>query len=121
MSVLAKRMLAATGAASLMICGVARVQTPAASDTPAASETPAPAPAENAPTPSAGNAPTVPGGNAPTVLPETKVEAPKQAAKPPRQKPRVVTREVATTQPAPPPPPPTPEQLQAAANRQVVQ
>src|ERR1700756_435722 len=118
MSVLAKRMLAATGAASLIIYGLggtALAQTPAASETPAPA--PSPAPAENAPTPPAGNAPTTPGGNAPRVLPETKVEAPKQAAKP-KVKPPVVTRE---TGPAPAAPVPTAEQAQAAANRQVVQ
>jgi outer membrane receptor protein involved in Fe transport len=118
MSVLAKRMLAATGVASLMIGGLgdtARAQMPAASETPAPA--PSPAPAENAPTPPAGAAPTAPGGNAPTVLPETKVEAPKQAARP-KQKPPVVTREAA---PAPAAPAPTAEQAQAAANRQVVQ
>jgi len=49
------------------------------------------------------------------VLPETRVEAPKQAAEP-KQKPRVVTREAAPAQPAP-----TAEQVQAAANRQIVQ
>jgi outer membrane receptor protein involved in Fe transport len=86
MSVLAKRMLAAAGVASLMI-GAARAQT------------------------------STPAENAPKVLPETKVEAPKQAAKP-KQKPRVVTREAA---PAPAQPAPTAEQVQAAANRQVVQ
>src|SRR5246500_2911862 len=118
MSVLAKRMLAATGAASLIIYGLggtALAQTPAASETPAPA--PSPAPAENAPTPPAGNAPTTPGGNAPRVLPETKVEAPKQAAKP-KVNPPVVTRE---TGPAPAAPVPTAEQAQAAANRQVVQ
>jgi outer membrane receptor protein involved in Fe transport len=119
MSVLAKRMLAATGVASLMIGGLgdtARAQTPAASETPAPA--PSPAPAESAPTPPAGTAPTAPGGNAPTVLPETKVEAPKQATRP-KQKPPVVTRQAAPAAAAPPAP--TPEQAQAAANRQVVQ
>jgi outer membrane receptor protein involved in Fe transport len=113
MSVLAKRMLAATGVASLMISGLgstARAQTPAPSETPS----PAPSPAENAPAPPAGNAPTTPSGH---LLPETRVVAPKQAAKP-KQKPRVVTREAA---PAPAAPAPTAEQAQAAANRQVVQ
>ena len=52
------------------------------------------------------------------MLPETKVEAPKQAARP-KQKPRVVTREAAPVPAAQPAP--TPEQAQAAANRQVVQ
>jgi len=111
-------MLAATSVASLVIYGLGgttRAQTPAASETPAPA--PSPAPAENAPTPPAGNAPAVPGGNAPRVLPETKVEAPKQAAKP-KQKPPVVTREAT---PAPAAPAPTAEQAQAAANRQVVQ
>ncbi|MGY4476914.1 TonB-dependent receptor domain-containing protein [Bradyrhizobium sp. USDA 3364] len=93
MSVFLKRMLATSGVASLMICGLgatARAQTPP--------------PAENTP----------------KVLPETKVEAPKQPAKP-KQKPRVVRREPAPAQPAPVQPAPTPEQVQAAANRQVVQ
>jgi opacity protein-like surface antigen len=87
MSVLSKRMLA-TGVASLMISGLggaARAQT------------------------------STPAQNAPTVLPETKVEAPKQAAKP-KPKPRAVTREAAPAAPAL-----TAGQVQAAANRQVVQ
>jgi len=110
MALLAKRMLAATGAASLVICTLgdaARAQTPAARETPAPA--PSPAPAEHAPA--------TPGENAPNVLPETKVAAPKQAAKP-KQKPHVVRREAG---PAPAAPAPTPEQLQASANRQVVQ
>jgi opacity protein-like surface antigen len=103
-------MLAATSVASLMIYGLGST---AGAQTPAPA--PSPAPAENAPTPPAANSPTAPGGNAPRVLPETKVEAPKQAAKP-KQKPPVVTREA-----APAPPAPTPAQVEAAANRQVVQ
>jgi outer membrane receptor protein involved in Fe transport len=75
MSVFAKRMLA-SAAASLMICGgvgTARAQT------------------------------STPAGNAPTVLPETKVEAPKQAAKPTKRTPRVVSRGAATPPQTPPP------------------
>jgi outer membrane receptor protein involved in Fe transport/opacity protein-like surface antigen len=89
MSVLSKRMLA-TGVASLVISGLggtARAQTSAPAD------------------------------NAPKVLPETKVEAPKQEAKP-KPKPRVVTRQAV---PAPAAPAPTAAEVQAAANRQVVQ
>jgi opacity protein-like surface antigen/outer membrane receptor protein involved in Fe transport len=113
MSGFSKRMLAATGVASLLIYGLgglARSQTPAPTQTPA--EAQSPAPAENAPPPPAGNAPAAPEG---TVLPETKVEAPKQEARP-KSKPRVVTGEAAPAAPAP-----TAEQVQAAANRQVVQ
>jgi opacity protein-like surface antigen len=89
MSVFSKPMLAA-GVALLMVCGLggaARAQTSAPSE------------------------------NAPEVLPETKVEAPKQEARP-KQKPRVV-RQAAPAQPAAAPP--TAEQVEAAANRQVVQ
>jgi outer membrane receptor protein involved in Fe transport len=73
--VFANRMLA-SAAASLMICGgagIARAQT------------------------------STPAGNAPTVLPETKVEAPKQAAKPAKRTPRVVSRGAATPPQTPPP------------------
>jgi outer membrane receptor protein involved in Fe transport len=65
--------------ASLMICGLADT---AQSQTAA----PAPSPAENAPTAPSANAPA-------TVLPQTNVQAPKQAAKPATQKPRAVARE----------------------------
>jgi hypothetical protein len=51
------------------------------------------------------SAPAAPEGNAPTVLPETRVEAPKQAAKPPRQKPRVVAGAASPPQTPPPPSP----------------
>ena len=69
-----------------------------------------PAPTENAPTPPAQNAPPAPSANAPaTVLPQTNVQAPKQAAKP--AKPRVVTREAGPATPAPL----SPEQQAAAA------
>jgi hypothetical protein len=51
------------------------------------------------------SAPAAPEGNAPTVLPETRVEAPKHAAKRPRQKPRVVAGAASPPQ-APPPPSP---------------
>ena len=83
----------ASGMASLVICGLAET---------ARSQTaePAPAPSQN-PAPPA-NAPTPPSGNAPaTVLPQTNVQAPKQAAKPAKQKPRAVAREAAPTAPAP--------------------
>jgi outer membrane receptor protein involved in Fe transport len=75
MSVFANRMLA-SAAASLMICGgagIARAQT------------------------------STPAGNAPTVLPETRVAAPKQAAKPAKRTPRVVSRGAATPPQTPPP------------------
>ncbi len=48
------------------------------------------------------SAPAAPAGNAPTVLPETRVEAPKQAAKP-KQRPRVVAGGAASPPQAPPP------------------
>jgi outer membrane receptor protein involved in Fe transport/opacity protein-like surface antigen len=121
MSVFSKRMLAVTGVASLMTCSLgdpARAQTPAAPVTPAPSEAPAPAPspapAQSAPTPPAGNAPTGQDGH---VLPTTRVEAPKEAK--PRQKPPQVTRQAGPAVPAVTAP--TPQQVQAAANRQVVQ
>jgi outer membrane receptor protein involved in Fe transport len=75
MSVFANRMLA-SAAASLMICGgagIARAQT------------------------------STPAENAPTVLPETRVAAPKQAAKPAKRTPRVVSRGAATPPQTPPP------------------
>jgi outer membrane receptor protein involved in Fe transport len=75
MSVFANRMLA-SAAASLMICGgadMARAQT------------------------------STPAENAPTVLPETRVAAPKQAAKPAKRTPRVVSRGAATPPQTPPP------------------
>jgi outer membrane receptor protein involved in Fe transport len=75
MLVFANRMLA-SAAASLMICGgagIARAQT------------------------------STPAENAPTVLPETRVEAPKQAAKPAKRTPRVVSRGAATPPQTPPP------------------
>jgi outer membrane receptor protein involved in Fe transport len=75
MSVFANRMLA-SAAASLMICGgagIVRAQT------------------------------STPAETAPTVLPETKVAAPKQAAKPAKRTPRVVSRGAATPPQTPPP------------------
>jgi outer membrane receptor protein involved in Fe transport len=78
----------ASGMASLMICdlaGTARSQT--------AEPAPAPSPTENAPTAPSTNSPA-------TVLPPTNVQAPKQAAKPAKQKPRVVAREATPTTPA---------------------
>jgi opacity protein-like surface antigen/outer membrane receptor protein involved in Fe transport len=102
-----------SGVASLAIFGVADQ---ALSQT----ATPAPAPTENAPTPPAQNAPPAPSANAPaTVLPQTNVQAPKQAAKP--AKPRVVTREAGPATPAPPSPEQAQAAAQVAANRQVVQ
>jgi outer membrane receptor protein involved in Fe transport len=87
-----KRILA-SGMASLMICGIAGT---ARSQT--AEPTPAPSPAENAPPAPSTNAPST---NAPaTVLPPTNVQAPKQAAKPPKQKPRAVAREATPAGPA---------------------
>jgi outer membrane receptor protein involved in Fe transport len=95
MSVFSKRMLA-SATASLMIYGVggmARAQTST--------------PAENAP------AAVAPAQSGPTVLPETKVEAPKQAAKPPKQRPRAVARGGAS-------PPQTPAPLSPAAQLEAV-
>jgi outer membrane receptor protein involved in Fe transport len=79
--------------ASLVICGLAGT---ARSQT--AEPAPAPPPAENAPPAPSTNAPSA---NAPvTVLPQTNVQAPKQAAKPATQKPRAVAREAAPAGPA---------------------
>jgi outer membrane receptor protein involved in Fe transport len=76
-----------------MICGLAGT---ARSQT--AEPTPGPAPAENAPPAPSTNTPST---NAPaTVLPPTNVQAPKQAAKPARQKPQTVAREAAPAAPA---------------------
>ena len=62
--------------------------------------TPAPAPTENAPASPAENAPAAPTANAPaTVLPQTNVQAPKQAAKPAKRTPQVA-REAAPATPA---------------------
>jgi outer membrane receptor protein involved in Fe transport len=97
-----KRILA-SGMASLAICGLAETAR-------AQTAEPAPAPAQNA---APENAPTAPPANAPatpsatngpaTVLPRTTVQAPKQAAKPPKQKPRAVAREATPSAPAPAP------------------
>jgi outer membrane receptor protein involved in Fe transport len=79
---------------------LSQTATPVPSQMPWPAQTPAPA--ENVPTPPAGNAPAAPAGNEPvTVLPQTNVQAPKQAAKPAKPKTRVVTREAAPATPAP--------------------
>src|ERR1700759_1820274 len=78
MSVFVKPMLAASGAASLMLCSLGG----------ALSQTPAPA------------------GNGATALPTVVVEPPKQVARTPRQKPR--PREVARRAVPPRTAPPTP-------------
>ena len=103
MSVFKKRILAA-GAASLVICGVggaAYAQTPAPAETPPAEapaqNAPAAAPSENAPATAA------PAPSGPTVLPETRVAAPKQAAKPAKPRPREVARGAASPPQTPPP------------------
>jgi outer membrane receptor protein involved in Fe transport len=97
-----------SGAVSLIIFGLAD-QALGQTATPAPAQTPAPA--DNAPAPPAGNAPAVSGGNAPTVLPQTNVQAPKQAEKPAKRKPQVA-REAVPAQPAPAPL--SPEAQQAA-------
>ena len=94
MSVFTKRILA-SGAASLIICGI-NGTTHAQTSTPAENP-PATAPAENAPATAA------PPQNGPTVLPETRVAAPKQAAKPAKRTQRVVSRGAATPPQTPPP------------------
>jgi outer membrane receptor protein involved in Fe transport len=73
--------------ASLIICGLADT---ARSQT--AEPAPAPSPTENTPTAPSTSAPA-------TVLPQTNVQAPKQAAKPPKQKPRAVAREATPSGP----------------------
>ena len=77
----------ASGLASLIICGLADT---ARSQT--AEPAPAPSPTENTPTAPSTSAPA-------TVLPQTNVQAPKQAAKPPKQKPRAVAREATPSGP----------------------
>jgi outer membrane receptor protein involved in Fe transport len=102
--------IVALSVASLLICSLAETaRSQTAEPTPA--PTPSPAPQNAAPSPApAENAPPSPSANAPaTVLPQTNVQAPKQAA---RQKPRAVAREAAP-QPAQAAPP-SPE-AQAAA------
>ena len=103
----------ASGFAALMICGLAETaqsQTPA--QPPAPAQNPAAAP-QNAPTGPVENQPSqaAPDENAPaTVLPETSVQAPKQAARRPKQKPRAVAREA-----GPPPQAPLSPEAQAEA------
>ena len=75
----------AAGAASLIICGV---------DGTANAQTSTPA--QNPPV-------GAPAQSGPTVLPETRVAAPKQAAKPAKRTPRVVSRGAATPPQTPPP------------------
>jgi outer membrane receptor protein involved in Fe transport len=112
MSGLSKR-LWLSGAASLVIFGLAdqalsQTATPEPAQTPASTApSPPPSPTENAPAAPTENAPS-------TVLPQTNVQAPKQAAKP--AKPRVVTREAGPAATATPAPAPlSPEQQAAAA------
>jgi opacity protein-like surface antigen len=91
--VFTKPMLAASGAASLLLCSLGG---------PALSQTPAPA------------------ANDTTALPNIVVEAPKQVAGKPKQK-QKQARRPGTASPTSAPPAPTPEQVQTEANRQVVQ
>jgi outer membrane receptor protein involved in Fe transport len=112
MSGLSKR-LWLSGAASLVIFGLAdqalsQTATPEPAQTPASTApSPPPSPTENAPAAPTENAPS-------TVLPQTNVQAPKQAAK--QAKPRVVTREAGPAATATPAPAPlSPEQQAAAA------
>ena len=104
--------IVASGMASLMICGLAETaRSQTAEPTPAPSQNPAP-PA---------NAPTAPPANAPaTVLPQTNVQAPKQAAKPARQKPRTIAREVAPATPAQAPLSPAAQAVAQLAARNAV-
>jgi outer membrane receptor protein involved in Fe transport len=85
-----------SGAASLIIFGLA-------DHAPAQT----PAPAQNAPAASGGNAPA-------TVLPQTNVQAPKQAAKPAKRKPQVARQAAPPTPAQPAPAPLSPEEAQAA-------
>jgi len=93
--VFTKPMLAASGAASLLLCSLGA---PALSQTPSAGDDAKP-------------------------LPNIVVEAPKQVAGKPKQKQKQARRpSTASPTSAPPAPPaPTPEQVQIEANRQVVQ
>ena len=101
--------------ASLMICGLAETaRSQTAEPTPAPVQNPPPA--ENAPAAPSANEPATPSANAPaTVLPQTTVQAPKLAAKPPKQKPRVIAREAAPPAAAPPAQAPLSPEAQAAA------
>ena len=79
------RRILASGIASFVICGLAETaRSQTAEPTPAPAQ--APAPAETAPAAPSATAPA-------TVLPPTNVQAPKQAAKPARQKPREIARQ----------------------------
>jgi len=106
-----------SGAASLIILfsdqALSQTATPAPVQTPAPTEnTPTP-PAANAPTP-AGSAPASPTASAPNMLPQTNVQAPKVAAKPARQRPRVA-REAGPATPATPAQAPLSPEAAAAA------
>jgi len=94
-----------------MICGfadLAHAQTATPTPTPAQT---VPSPTENAPTP----APAAPTANAPaTVLPQTNVQAPKQAAKPAKRKPQVAREAAPPATATPAPAPLSPEQAAAA-------
>src|SRR5215813_2756514 len=91
-----------SGAASLLIFFSDQALSQTATPSPAQSATPAPT--ENTPTPSptpapSENAPASPAAGA-NVLPQTNVQAPKQAAKPAKPKPQVtVARQAAPTAP----------------------
>jgi outer membrane receptor protein involved in Fe transport len=86
--------IVALSAVSLMMYGFAApVRSQTAEPTPAPAQNPAPA--EDAP-------PAPPAGGAATVLPQTTVQAPKVAAKPPKQKPHVVAREASPPTQTPP-------------------
>ena len=97
---LIKRLLV-SGVASLMICGfaeTARSQTAEPAPSPTPNPAPSPAPAEN-PAP-ADNAPAASSTGGATVLPQTTVQAPKQAARRSKQKPRAIARQTAPAAPA---------------------
>src|SRR5215469_11988530 len=115
------RSMAACGAAALMLVsfdGVALAQAPAATPTPAPAQTPAPAPT---PPPAQTPAPTAspaPGANNANTLPSVTVTAPHFTQVRKRPKTHVVSTERSNV---PVTTPQAPEQIQAEANKQIVQ
>jgi outer membrane receptor protein involved in Fe transport len=83
-----------------MICGLAETARSQTVEPPPAQNPP---PADNEPAAPDANIPATPSVNGPAnVLPQTTVQAPKLAAKPPKQKPRVIAREAASPAASPP-------------------
>src|SRR6201995_3301884 len=117
MSVLKPRMLAASGVASLLLCGLgqpATAQAPAPSPAPAPAQAAPPAPAPSA-APPASSAPTAaPSTGGEATLPDVNITAPK-VTRPKRPVTRVTTNKRNTQSPVTPPPQ-TQEQKLAGTN-----